>query len=365
MPIVPSRSGRIQELLARLVSGSPVQRDAAVAGLALLGPRVIGPVAALLPGAGREARLAAVEVLEGQADRAALPPLLDLARGDDDVVALRALEAVGGRGDARAVPLLARLLAAPAPALRRGAAAAALVRLQAAGRVEALDPLASRLLDEREEPGLRLAILEGLLGQEPPLAASTLRPLLRRLAGSSAPELAARAREKAGVAGVDRGPAGGSAATSPAAEAAERAAASAARLGTRAIPDLLRALDGLGPLRRGRADPASLRARAAVHEALAAFDSRVALYDLREALEARPRVVLPALLRAAARVGDASVVPALARAVSEETALLDACAGTLAAIRARERLRKTSAALRAVRPEHRTAFDLLWEKAKG
>ena len=130
-----------------------------------------------------------------------------------------------------------------------------------------------------------------------------------------------------------------------------------------AIPELVRALEGLGPLRGASA--ASLRARAALHEALAALDSRVALYDLREALEARPRAVLPALLRAAARIGDASVVPALARAVAEETALLDACAEALAAIVEREKLRKTSAAVKAVRPEHRTAFSLLWERAKA
>jgi hypothetical protein len=108
-----------------------------------------------------------------------------------------------------------------------------------------------------------------------------------------------------------------------------------------------------------------LRSRAWIHEALAALDSRVALYDLRETLEARPRAVMPALLRAAARVGDASVVPALARAVAEETALLDSCADALAAIVAREKLRKASAARKAVRPEHRTAFDLLWERAKA
>jgi hypothetical protein len=74
---------------------------------------------------------------------------------------------------------------------------------------------------------------------------------------------------------------------------------------------------------------------------------------------------MPALLRAACRVGDASVVPALARAVAEDTALLDGCARALAAIVARERLRRTSAAFKAVRPEHRAAVDLLWERARA
>ena len=74
---------------------------------------------------------------------------------------------------------------------------------------------------------------------------------------------------------------------------------------------------------------------------------------------------MPALLRAASRLGDASVAPALARAVAEDAALLDGCAGALAAIVAREKLRKTSAAFKAVRPEHRSAFDVLWDRAKA
>jgi hypothetical protein len=108
-----------------------------------------------------------------------------------------------------------------------------------------------------------------------------------------------------------------------------------------------------------------VRARAALHEALAALGSRVALFDLREAVAVHPRAAMPALLRAASRIGDASLVPALARAVAEDTTLLDACAGTLAEIVARERLRRTSAVVRSVRPEHRAALERLWERARG
>ena len=235
--------------------------------------------------------------------------------------------------------------------------------------MEALDPLAARLLDEREDAGLRVVILDSLLTLQPPLApahppaaAGATRLLVRARAG--------RPRRTAGRA---RTPRSGdrlvdellSPTDRPPEAAAERATAALARRGAPAIPALQRALERLGPLRRGRTDPASLRARAAIHEALAALDSRVALYDLRETIEARPRAVMPALLRAASRIGDASVVPALARVVAEDTALLDGCADALAAIVARERLRRTSAALKAVRPEHRTAFDLLWERAKA
>jgi len=381
MPIVPSRSGRIQELLERLGSPGAGDRDSAVAGLTLLGPRVIGPIGAFLAGAGPETRRAALEVLERLADRAALPHILLLAGDEDEALALRAIEVAASRPDARAVPALGRLLDSPVPGPRRRAAAAALARLQAAGLVEALDPLAGRLLDEREDPSLRVAILEDLLGLDPPLAAAAMRPLLAKLSSTTEPELAARVAAVLPPNRRGRRPRPGPGGPRPAGpsvderlvaellapgltpEATARVTAALARRGAPAIPLLLAALERLGPLRRGPVDAAALRARTALHEALAALDSRAALYDLREALESRP--AMPALLRAAGRVGDASVVPALARAVAEDPALLEPCADALAAIVAREKLRRTGAALKAVRPEHRPAFDLLWARAKA
>jgi HEAT repeat protein len=197
VPIVPSRAGRIHELIGRLASEKTSERDSAVAGLTLLGARVVEPLGAFLPTATRAARLAALEVLDRIGDRAALPRILDLAGDADDAVALRALEAAGSQAEPRAVAALAALVRGPAALPRRRAAAVALARLQAAGLVEALDPLAARLLDEREEGSLRLAILDALLSLDPPLAPAARRPLLRRLARSSDPGLAARARAAA------------------------------------------------------------------------------------------------------------------------------------------------------------------------
>ena len=363
MPIVPSRSRRIQELLGRLASPSASERDAAVAGLTLLGPRVVEPLRAFLPAADRAARLGAVEILACLEDRASLPLLLDLARDADEAVALRALEAAGARPDRRSIPGLTPLLEPSVPSPRRRAAARALARLLANGLVEALDELATRLLDEKEETGLRVPILEAFLALDPPLSPATLRPLLKRLAASAEPEIAAAAG----------GPRRGSVedrlvadlvAPGQRPEAVARISSALARRGAPAIPGLLRALERLGPLRRGRTEVASLRARAAIHEVLAALDSRAALFDLREAIEAHPRAVMPALLRAAGRIGDASIVPALARAAAGDAALLDPCAQALAAIVAREKLKRTGGARRAVRPEHRAALDLLWERAK-
>jgi HEAT repeat protein len=365
VPIVPSRSARIQDLLGRLASGGPAERDSAVAGLTLLGARVVEPLRAILPTANRAARLAAVEVLERLDDRAAIAPLLDLVRDEDEPVALRALEATGTRRDPRAVEALTRVLAGPAAASRRRGAALALVRLQAAGLVEALDPLAARLLDEREEAGLRVAILDALEAQEPPLAPATLRPLLKRLAASVDPQLAARAHPTTDAHVALERLVDELVLPGRSAEAVARASAALAGRGAPAIPALLQALERLGPLGRGGANASSLRARAAIHEALAALDSRVALYDLRETIESGPRAVMPALLRAAGRVGDGSLVPVLARVVAKEVAPVDACAEALAAIVAREKLRKTSAACKSVRPDDRSAFLLLWEAARA
>ena len=365
MPIVPSRSGRIQELLGRLASGGPAERDSAVAGLTLLGARVIEPLRAILPTASRAARLAALEVLDRIEAHAALAPLLDLVRDEDETVARRAMEALGGRADLRVVKVLAGVLAGPALASHRRGAARALVRLQAAGLVEALDPLAARLLDEREEASLRVAILDALRAQEPPLAAATLRPLLRRLAASADPQLAARARPTTDAPFSLEGLVDELVLAGRSAKAVARTTAALALRGAPAIPALQKSLERLGPPGGVGRDAPSLRARAAIHEALAALDSRVALYDLRETIATRPRAVMPALLRAAGQVGDGSLVPVLSRTVAEETAWLDACAEALAAIVAREKLRKTSAACRSVRPEDRSAFLLLWEAARA
>jgi hypothetical protein len=59
-------------------------------------------------------------------------------------------------------------------------------------------------------------------------------------------------------------------------------------------------------------------------------------------------------------VGDASLVPALAALATDAPRLLPDCARAFGAIAAREKLRPRSAALRAVRPEHRAALGVLW-----
>jgi hypothetical protein len=128
--------------------------------------------------------------------------------------------------------------------------------------------------------------------------------------------------------------------------------------GPPAIPVLSRALARVTESAPPGADSAGdLETRAALHAALAALDSGIALHDLRELIARHPPRVTPRLLDAAARVGNASLVPALARAASEDPALLERCASTYAAIAGRDKLRRSSAALRRVRAEHRPALE--------
>ncbi len=400
MPIVPSSARRIQELIQKLGSERAAVRESAVARLTLLGPRVLEALLEALPTASSPTRLAALELLERLREPRTLPEILALSRSADTRVATRALEVLGGFRHPQAVAGLARSLG-PAPRPQRRAAARALVRLQAAGMVEATDPLLDVLMDEHEDDELRLFVLEALAALEPPLDSRTLLPLLKRLRGSADATVADRAEAllvRTGPSGppkddlqthLDRARTGGP-------EQAARAVQELARLGTgrperlerelertshpaalRALADALgrvggpssipvlgRALERLSqPVddERSRAERAFAKGR--VHLALAALDSRLALFDLREMLRARPVRALESLLGAAASVGDATVVPALAALAAESPALLEVCVGPFAAIARRTRLRRTSAALKGVRPEHREALRALWARA--
>jgi len=361
--------------VAQLASGRAAERDSAVARLTLLGPRVVEPLVASLAATSPSARLASLEVLERLRDPRSIPGLVALARDPSEAVALRAMELLSHHPEPRVARALAELLAT-GPAGRRRAAGLALARVHAGGAIEALDPLVGVLLDEDEGVDLRLALLDALASLDPPLPSRTLRPLLVRLVAGRDPVVAARAaalgRRRGGTS--SRGEAREDlhlALEAARAPASVRALAKALEVvgSVASIPSLARALERLGPASHAAGDESEeaerQEARAAVHLALAALDSRIALFDLREAIEARPRAAMPALLEAAGRIGDASLVPALTRAASEEPALLEPCARAFAAIARRERLRRTSAALRAVQPPHRDALEAFWARARG
>jgi hypothetical protein len=396
MPIVPSSARRIQELIRRLGSPRAAERDSAVAQLTLLGPRVLEALLRALPTAGSATRLAALEVLERLREPRTLPEILALAQSADPAVARRALQVLGAFPVPKATAALAKALGS-GPLSLRHAAAHALVRLQAGGIVEATDPLLDLLMDEHEDDELRLFVLDALAALDPPLDSRALRPLLKRLRGSADATVADRAetlmaREAAsapkdaflslfgrpvgsGREGVERvsealdrlKPEDASRLerelerTSDPASVRLLADALARIGGTSSIPVLGRALERLSqPEDDEQAQAARAVAKGRLHLALAARDSRIALFDLREMLQARPVRALHPLLQAAARVGDATLVPALAALVAESPALLDACAEAFEAIVRRAKLRRTSAVMKSVRPSHRAALEALW-----
>jgi HEAT repeat protein len=409
VPIVPSRARRIQELLARLGSDKDAERDSAVAQLTLLGARATEPLLAALPASPPRFRRAALEVLDRLRDRRAMPEVLALAQDRDPEVSIRAIAVASAYSDPRAAGVLAKLLTGGSVD-RRQAAARSLSRLHAAGLVEALEPLLDVLLDDDEEEGPRLTVLEGLLGRDGPcLDSRTLAPVLRRLGASADRNLVARAEEllrdfprhgesrdaldefldRVGRPALRAEEARGLAQTLPEVDARglERLhmaldqtrrpvavgvlAEVLERAGTVAsIPVLQRALERLGyegaRLILPEEDAAArAQAKAQVHAALAARDSRIALFDLRLMLGARPPRAVALLLRAAAAVGDGSLVPVLACLATERPAHHQACAEVFRTIAQRERLRRMSVALRAVPPAHRPALEAFWAALPG
>jgi hypothetical protein len=305
VPIVPSRFREVQELIEQLSSASASSRESAVARLILLGERAIQPLLASLPQAPARGRLAALAVLDSQPPPGWMAQVPSLLRDRSPEVAARAAGLLG-------------------KALRLGA-------------VEALDPLLEVLFDEGVHEATRLAALEGVRA----LPDAELQPILERLRRGSNPVLARRASAPEAPARPGPLPAG-----------------------VEAIPLLHDAIRTLAQRAAQGQSAALAEERARLHLELAARGSRIALYDLREMLDARPPRAGGALLAAATQVGDASFVPTLARLACDAPPLLPACAEALAAIVRRERLRKTSRAVRAVRPEHRRAFEALWERAR-
>lgn len=144
-------------------------------------------------------------------------------------------------------------------------------------------------------------------------------------------------------------------------DAAARVAAALAALGPPALPALQRALEHLSRAPQV-SDAARAEAKAVLHLGLARLDSRLALYDLREMLAARPPRALARLLAAASTLGDGSVALALVRLVAAAPALRDPCAPAFAAIVEREHLTRRARAFKALPAAEGVTLDALWPR---
>jgi hypothetical protein len=374
VPILPSRSQVILGLVDRLASGRAAEREAAVARLTLVGPRALPALIAVLPTAGPTLRLGVLEVLGRLREPRSRPEVQALCRDQDAAVARRALAVLPAVADEKSVAVAARILA-EGPADRREAAASALAGLHARGFDTAMEPLLDLVLDETEGEALRAFVL-GALRSVDPGAAEALLPRLAAGLGALGAEVAAasagpgqapadgieaklRRLSAPGVAGeealrIGRELKTAGVAALPALHAGLEQARRPRELAVLAdvlghlrsatsIPVLSRALQRLDQPTARRTDEGLAAARAKLHLALSALDSRIALFDLRERLEGRPLLDGAVLLEAAERIGDVTLVAGLARIHAEERTLRASAARSFAAIAGRERLRASSA----------------------
>ncbi len=338
MPIVPSRSREIQERLAELGSASAATRDSAAARLTLLGERSVAPLIESLRRSSPLARLGAIKVLGRLRAPRALPALLEQLGDREGRLVAAAAGAIATLGGASAVAALSRVLSHGEAEARAGAARA-LAKLFVGGVEEALEPLVTTLLDAKADEPLRRTA-DKALSRLPPRELHAIRARL----AEAADEIARNGRAGGADAAARR--------RFPGTPDIDALLASPPR-GAAAVPALHRALSGLK----------DAEAASRLHRALAERGSRIALYDLRERLEARPARAAEALLEIAGRIGDASLLAAIVALAVDRTALTGPCADALAAIVSRERLRKTQRLVKTVRPEHRKVLDGLWARA--
>lgn len=283
MSIHPSSAADVARLVTELTSGDAQRRDLAVARLAVIGPRAITPLLAIAGAAtgAVPARVAAFEALEAIGDSRALAAATSALADASDDVAVAAIGALGplARGkDSRATKAFERL----------------------AALATASDAPTAR----------RLAALAALEGQPEKL----LKPLYEALARDPASRVVARVtrRQTGAVEPLETLVANGLP-TDP-----EVVAAVARDDGERApLRTLTRAIEAVRAREARAADPATREkwtvVRGVLHQHLAARGSRLALYDLREALDGAVGPLPVGFLSAAAVVGDAGCLLPLAR----------------------------------------------------
>jgi HEAT repeat protein len=353
VPIKASSARQIETLIADLGSDHAAVREAAVARLTLVGARAVDRLLLLLDSdASSGARAAALRVLEAIADPRALDPVLDGLDAADATVAC-------------------------------AAASAARVFLRGPRGNLAVDRLTAAAMDTARNEEVRIAALRALGDLE----RSTLAPLLDALRNDPSDAIKAATKLTATVDPVevltraaDRGlpqdP-------DELVEALTRAGAGLP------LPLLLRVIERVRE--REAAEPAARRAewtrvRGRVHVALAARGSRIALYDLRESLEAAATTSLSLpveFLAALSTAGDASCLEAVAAAYARSRPSTsspgrkgagdpgdnvwwrDHLADAFKTIVQRERLTRRHAVVKKIEKRWGNALEQLWAGGAG
>jgi HEAT repeat protein len=265
----------------------------------------------------REAAIARLRVIGAPAVRHILALLAASTPARTRIAALGALE--GCREAAAVTPLLGTLVD-PEPDIRIASLAVGRTLLDSPRGSEILDVVTRLALDSAEPVPVRRAAVAALAD----LPARTLRPLLERLRTDRDPAVRALIEHQqivpAGdpvatlvMAAQDGLPADPDYVLSLVAEAGA----------VTPLPTLHRLVTAVREREQAETRPARRRdwltVRGAVHQALAARTSRVAAYDLREAIETAGTPLPDDFIRAATAIGDSGVLEALAAAFVRAT----------------------------------------------
>ena len=339
-----SSSKHIDALVADLGAVSAVTRESAVARLTVMGARAVERlIAAAASGSDVAARAAAWRTLEAIADARALEPAL---------AALADLNLD--------------------PSLGVAAVGVARVDLRGAHGARAVDRLAAALLDRTRQDAVRLAALRALRALDP----ATIAPILASLAGDPSATIRAEAELEEG--GTPRG--------------GEHPAATVIRAAERGLPDdpgalrqalsrsgdavalplLLRIVERVREREASSSEAPAVReewtlTRAAAHVALANRGSRLALYDLRESLEASAAPLPVEWLTALSLIGDASCLDAIAaaHARAHNAWWRQHLADVFRTIVARERLTRRHGAIKKIEKRWKGVVDEMWAGRAG
>jgi hypothetical protein len=292
MVIKASAATEIRQLIAALGGDDDVRREAAIARLAVIGARAVdGLRRAYAETSDRETRVAVLRALDPIGDRRTVAIARSaIAEGGD--LALAAASALRGLLDSPHGPT----------------------------GTDALDVLVATALDPSAPRRVRLAAFDGLQGMPEGVRAR----VAEALQADPDPGLKARAgelpRDTAAADAVWQDALEGRLPDTAAAlrESAHRRAAAAALSALQRMIDAVRT-------REGEVENAAKRAewrtvRGALHQALALRGSRVAVYDLREALEDSRGPLPTSFLAALHVVGDESCLEPLAAAYARTPA---------------------------------------------
>lgn len=292
MPIRPSAGAEVKQLIEALGAADDVTRESAIARLAVIGPRALEHLLNDFPAAAARIRAGMLRVFEST-------------------------------DDARVLPLVRGSLADPS-AFMQSAAIGVLRALSASNQQQvardALDALVAVALDAQRIPAVRLAAIESLKDQP-----DVWKPLESKLATDADPAIRGRIAggpPQAAGSGWQDAVAGRLPGTPAALKqllASSRAAAKLTEL--QHLVDHIRAQEQREPDGLVREEWRAVRG--AVHQALAARNSRLALYDLRDSLLVAERLPV-AFLAALEEIGDASCLEPLAAAYDASSRSSDA-----------------------------------------